>query len=108
MGFLEKQGPVELEESIPLLSNLDVDEIFLDEGHDVHWQIFTEITAKKEVVEVLALEDSSTVKWNTYARIKQGGKINYEIDITSDGTTMKINITNNELETLNVKLIRFS
>jgi len=106
MGFLEKQGPVETVSTIIAFTSEDADAVDITEGNYVKWQVTLETVSKSVGFEVRALERLGAVSWTVYGKIRSGGALNYSIDITSDGTTITFEVTNNEADTINATLIR--
>lgn len=81
-----------------------LDQIDLTKTNYAKWFVYIEGTGKSQAFEVLAVERATVTKYSTYALV--GDFVSYTIDITSDGSTMDLELTNNEASTLTIKIKR--
>lgn len=81
-----------------------IDSILLSETKYVKWFVYIEGNSKSQAFEILAVERDSVATFTIYALV--GDMIAYNRDVTSDGTSMSLSITNNEISTITVKVKR--
>jgi len=82
----------------------DVDIVSLTLSHNVYWQLDVSSASKSHACEISALEKSSNVSYTRFAIL--GDSVSYGINLTSDGSDITLNITNNEVDKITVRFKR--
>jgi hypothetical protein len=87
-------------------SSKDVDSVDITAKNTAKWLLQIKYGSNYHSCEILAREKSLTVDFTRFAKI--GDYINYTYNITSDGLSMKLRITNNESSSIDVKFLRMN
>lgn len=98
-------GLVTKESTILASASDDVDSIDLLYNTACKWFIKLGIVGKSEIKEIFAREESGDIKYSEYGIL--GDSIDYDLVLIESGGLMKLNITNNETESLLVNIVRF-
>ena len=93
---------------IPSSVTQNCDSISISLYRTVKWvvSITNNVDGKYLSFEVLAVHDNTDVIFNEYSII--GDNINYVIDVFIDSGNLTLSLTNNELNNINVSILRFS
>ena len=102
------QGGVKKSDSINPSSSKDIDSIIISASKTCRWllEVRDNVAGKISSEEIIAQEKSSAVKFTEYGIV--GDFINYVVNVTSDGTNIKLNVTNNEGNQILTKILRMT
>jgi hypothetical protein len=92
--------------SINASQTVTVDTIPSGSGNAVRWLFSVLQTVSEDFLEgeISARKKGTDVK---HSHVLVGDQVDYDLDVVEDSGAMKLNITNNEAETLDIKFIRF-
>lgn len=88
--------------SIDAFDTIVLNEVDIDDNPAIKWLLFVkdEVDSKQSLIEVMAITDDGNVSFNRMSI--HINKVSVDIDVDLDGANMRLLLTNNESNTINV------